>query len=252
VSTWTNTTGDVHTVSLEPPISVPLTVWIADSSAAARATDEVNNANLLYRQNRVGIQFDPRYEDKSRDAAAVAIIDNGIRIIPGTDSKECFDLQGLKDNGLYTDKALNVYYIGLAMYGRNCAIKRTPTTPCPSAGAEKGDGNVNFIGSLPNLVAVAHELGHAFGLRPGPCHGHTGSGATNIPGFDFDNIMRGDATGLESHFTLGQAFRMNTHDDEWGGTMLIENGLRPVTDRRACMPNSSPGTFCPVLGTDLP
>lgn len=248
VSTWTNSTGDVHLAPLEPAIRVPLTVWIADSAAAERAVEEVNNANLLYRQNRVGIQFDPNYENKSTDPAAVAIIDNGIGIISSTGRKECLDLQGLKDNGLYTDKALNFYYVRLEMYGRNCAIKRTPTTPCPSAGAEKGDGNITYIGSLVNLVSVAHEVGHALGLRPGPCGGHP----DGMTGFDDDNIMLGEAHDLANHLTIGQVFRMNTHDDEWGGTMLIENGLRPISDRRACMPNSPANMLCPLLRTDLP
>jgi hypothetical protein len=218
--------------------------------------DEINNANLLYRQNKVGIQFVPQYEDKWTSPTAVTTINNGIGLT-AAGRTECIDLQGLKDNGLYTDKTLNVYYVSLEIGGRNCAIKRTPTTPCPSAGAAKGDGNVTYIGSVINLAAVAHELGHAFGLRPGPCDGHTsqrtGTGEwVMLPGFDDDNIMRGDADGLVNHFTLGQVFRMNTHDDEWGGTMLIENGLRPSTDRRACMPNSAADKLCPVLKTDLP
>jgi hypothetical protein len=256
LSTWMDSPGDVHTATLEPLINVPVTVWVADSAAAARAVDEMNNANLLYRQNRAGIQFEPKYEQKWTDPTAVTTINNGIGTTP-QGRTECVGLQDLKDKGLYTDRALNVYYVSREIYGRNCAITRTPTTPCPSAGAEKGDGNVTYIGSLINLVSVAHELGHAFGLRPGPCAGHTSERTAtgewvNLPGFGDDNIMGGAATDLADHFTLGQVFRMNTHQDEWGGTMLIENGLRPQADSRACMPNSAANKLCPVLKTDLP
>ena len=40
-------------------------------------------------------------------------------------------------------------------------------------------------------------------------------------------MCAGGCSPPREHFSLGQAFRMNTQADEWGGTMLIANGLRP-------------------------
>jgi hypothetical protein len=49
-------------------------------------------------------------------------------------------------------------------------------------------------------------------------------------------------------FTPGQVFRMNTHSDFWGGTMLIPNNL-PSRTPRACAPDVA-DNLCPAL--DLP
>ena len=108
----------------------------------------------------------------------------------------------------------------------------------------KGDANVTFIGGNANLATLAHEIGHAFGLRPGDQGGHT----NNLQGFDENNVMWGGGSQARSHFSLGQAFRMNTQADEWGGTMLIANGLRPGP-RRACPPQTT-SDICPPLALD--
>lgn len=225
-------------------IKVPITIWIVDPTAEQRARAEMNNANLLFKENFVGVEFVPHFEPLWTKRGAPEIIDRGV-LAPIEDgeiacTKNIEDFQG---HGFYTPGRLNVYYLTLKNTGRNCAILESPSA-CPADGAPRGDGNVTFIGSHANLATLAHELGHAFGLRPGSCAGHV----DGLGGFSEDNIMVGQGPPTRRRFTLGQAFRMNTHDDEWGGTMLLENKLRSGP-RRACLPAYSTDR-CPALGTD--
>jgi hypothetical protein len=54
-------------------------------------------------------------------------------------------------------------------------------------------------------------------------------------------------TGPRNKLTLGQVFRMNTHKDGWGGTMLIPNNI-PKRVAQTCFPNQPPpGAGCPAL-----
>jgi hypothetical protein len=50
--------------------------------------------------------------------------------------------------------------------------------------------------------------------------------------------------------SLGQVFRMNTHGDGWGGTMLIRNNI-PVRVPQPCFPHLS-GPACPQLKVPWP
>lgn len=244
VNTWTDNPGDVHTASLQPIIKVPVSVWIANTAAAAatetRARKDVARAIALYKRNKVGVQFVPTFTPVS--GAAVATINDSVAHTPDDDI-ECKDVPGVQSSGFYTANTLNVYYVTLDITGRNCAIKQTPTN-CPGTDFEKGDGNITYIGTKANRASLAHEFGHAFGLRPGPCGGHTNA----VPGFGPKNIMWAEGDRNRDQFTLGQVFRMNTHRDKWGGTMLINNGLRAGPGRR-CPPLTSNAT-CPALKKD--
>ncbi len=239
VDTWTNNPGDLHTATLQPIINVPVSVWIAAAAAEPKARKHMKRANELYKRNKVGVRFVPTFNPVSGDA--VATINNSIG--PDGLDLECKDIPGVQGSGFYTANTLNVYYVTLATTGRNCAIKRTPKN-CPGTDFEKGDGNITYIGTNANLASLAHELGHAFGLRPGPCGGHTNAVADFTP----ENIMWSEGDGNRNRFTLGQVFRMNTHTDQWGGTMLIKNGLR-LGPGRPCPPLTTNAT-CPALKTD--
>jgi hypothetical protein len=228
---------------LQPPIVVPMTVWIARPKTEAIARDEVNNANLLYKRNKVGIQFDPQYKAVWQDEKAVAAIDAGIKLIPQQsleDKKECTPAIAELQNKYYIRDRLNVYYVGQAFKGRNCAIKQTPTNCKDFSSYPEVDGNITYVGSGANLSTLAHELGHAFGLRPADCGGHDN--------FNSYSIMYQYRFITSDRFTLGQVFRMNTHKDKWGGTMLLRNKLR-FDPERECRPNDRSGK-CPALGLD--
>ena len=66
----------------------------------------------------------------------------------------------------------------------------------------KGDANITFIGGNANLATLAHEIGHAFGLRPGDQGGHT----NNFQGFDEKTSCGAAARKLEVIFHWGKRF----------------------------------------------
>jgi hypothetical protein len=241
VGTWTDSPGDIHTATLQPIIEVPVSVWIAHPAAAKKAKRDIARANVLYKRNKVGVRFVPTFTPVT--GAALATINDSVGLSPDGTDIECKNIPGVQGSSFYTAKRLNVYYVTLAITGRNCAILQTPTS-CPGTGSPRGDGNITYIGTAANRASLAHEFGHAFGLRPGPCGGHTNT----VSGFGSKNIMWGGGDANRDRFTLGQVFRMNTHRDEWGGTMLIENGLLPGPGRQ-CPPSAASAT-CPVLKTD--
>jgi hypothetical protein len=243
-NTWTDDTSDVHTTAtLQPVIDVPVSVWIADAGARTKAKTDMARANVLYRANKVGVKFVPDFKNVWTDADAVHTIGDGIAAPTRTDLSCTDAISALQASNFYTPHRLNVYYVNLAFTGRNCAIKETPD--CNDLpGAAVGDGNITYIGKRANRASLAHEIGHAFGLRPAPCGGHT----ENMQGFGPKNIMSGGGDGNRDRFTLGQVFRMNTQTDRWGGTMLIKNGLRNGPGR-ACAPLLS-NDQCPALNKD--
>ena len=222
VNTWTDARGNLHVTPLAPVLNMPVSVWIANNALAAQAVNDMANANLLYAQNKIGVQFAPTYNNVSGNAAAVATIGN----------VSCATVAPIQASAFYTPNVLNMYYVNGAFTGGNCAR----TVP--------GDANITYLGTTANLATLAHEIGHAFGLRPAAAGGHT----EGLPGFGTDNIMQGGGLPTRSHFSLGQAFRMNTHTDMWGGTMLITDGLRPGPGR-ACPPLTTT-SLCPALTLD--
>jgi hypothetical protein len=249
VDTWTDQPGDVHTARLMPVIDVPVSIWIAsaDKAAAGKAREHIDLAEALFRANKVGVHFVPainRLPDDKIDAIARGVATRSNHDIYCTDQ-----MSKVGASGFYTAKALNVYYVNVAITGRNCAIRDVPgdcDCKCALGKPADGDANITYIGNKATATSLAHEIGHAFGLRPGNCAGHT----NDVKGFGPDNIMWAGGGLKRKHFTLGQVFRMNTQQDKWGGSMLIGNGLRPEVKRK-CPPNVTSDT-CPALTTDLP
>jgi hypothetical protein len=241
---WTDREDDVHTITMKPIIDVPLSVWIANAAVAAQAPLDIANAIWIYRKNKVGVQFVPTYHLVSPDPRAVATI-----------GKSCDSIGWIRRSPWYTPNTLNIYYVQNVTPPPELALRGATDLPglnCDRFGDGniKGDANITFIGGRANLAALAHEIGHAFGLRPGNQGGHTNEppGDPALVGFDSNNVMWAGGLGTRSHFSLGQAFRMNTQSDGWGGTMLIANGLRagPV---RACPPLTT-SAICPPLALD--
>jgi hypothetical protein len=214
VATWTNNPGDLHTVNLAPILTVPVSVWVAGAGMPATAQNDVANANLLYNQNNVGVQFNATFNNVSGNATAVATIGTGC---PATAAP----LQG---SAWYTANTLNAYYVNSAFTGVNCGVDR----------------NMNFIGTTANPGSLPHEFGHAYGLRPSASWGHTNS----VAGFGNNNIMWGGGPGTRNHFSVAQAFRINTDNT----SMLNANGNRTGATR-SCLPNAASNT-CPALALD--
>ena len=249
---WTDKAGETRTVTLDPIIDVPVRVWITNGAGEATPRRDMDRANEIYKKNRVGVNFVPKYEDVSTDRGKVDAIKAGIDATQDGADLECKDIKSIRSNeAIHAKKTLNVYYVDLpfANAGRNCAIMKTPRSCTSTSADRKGDGNITYIGTGADRLTLAHELGHAFGLRPGPCGGHT----TKLKPFTRNNVMWADPDDPNpdaDHFTLGQVFRMNTQADKWGGTMLIANGLRRGPGRR-CPPRSV-SDACPPLAADWP
>lgn len=216
VTTWTDSTGDVHTVDLDGMIVVPVSVWLADDDFTARAQNDFANANFLYNQNNVGIQFEPSYEVYEDDEGADGTI--------GTWCPTAATVGNLQSSDWYTANQLNVYYVDSAFTGVNCGADR----------------NLNFLGTTANLGSLPHEIGHAYGLRPSGSWGHT----NGVAGFGNQNIMWGGGPGTRDHFSVGQSFRINTDST----SMLNSNGDRSGPTE-TCLPNAS-SNICPDLDLD--
>jgi hypothetical protein len=216
VNTWTGAIGDIHKVALKPVITVPVTVWVARAGAVAAATDDMANANLLYNQNNVGVQFDATINDVSGDPNAVATI--------GGTAGDCATAGALAGTAFHTADTLNIYYVNGAFTGVNCGANR----------------NVNFLGTIANIASLPHEIGHAYSLRPSASGGHV----NNLPGFGNDNIMFAGGPATRSNFTVGQAFRLNVSDI----SMLNVNGDR--TDPTRSCPPLTTDALCPDLALD--
>jgi hypothetical protein len=259
VTTWTNNVGDIHTTPpLSAPTNVPVNVWIANSdltcNTSSTPAEHLANAGVLYTNNKVGVVFQPVCRDVTSDATAMAAIASGIGTPDAIGAVACANLAAVQASGKYTPDQLNVYYVKKDFPGRNCAIHTTPDVTTTA-----GDGNIAYIGSgpgnPPNLATLAHEIGHAFGLRPadnGPTWqggGHVNPNGHALPGFNDTNIMWGGGPPTRSRFSLGQAFRMNTHSDQWGGSMLVKNN--PTRPRRQCDPLWT-NTNCPALRVEWP
>ena len=245
VTTWTNAPGDVHTVTLQPLMDVEVHIWVSDDATLAKAQTQIDTARALYIENRVGVRFVGRVRklsDVTSDPNPEAVVNAGV----SADGLQCLELGPIQSKPYYTPKTLNIYYVGKPFKGRNCAIKRVPTICTSSATAfPPGDANINFIGSLHSSTTLAHEIGHAYGLRPAICGGHT-----EPPKFGPDNIMAAGGGDERVSLTLGQVFRMHSHMDAWGGSMLIHNNI-PSAPARLCAPNVI-GPACPALEVDWP
>jgi hypothetical protein len=221
---------------MKPIIEVPVSVWIANQDAWDLAPSEIDNATHIYRQNKVGVQFVATYQNVSSDARALATI-----------GKSCDSIGWIRRSAWYTPNTLNIYYVKRITLPPELGGGGANGLTCDRFGDGdiKGDANIIFIGPSPDSATVAHEIGHAFGLRPGNAGGHTGA----LEGMPRNNVMcTSNCVAPRDHFSLGQAFRMNTQSDEWGGTMLIANGLRPGPGR-ACPPLTT-SNICPSLTLD--
>src|SRR5205823_5339393 len=95
---WKDSDGETNTIPLKPIITVPVSIWIAKQTDLAPA--EVANATLIYRKNKVGVQFAANIKDVSADATAVRTIGNS-----------CASIGAIRSHQWYTPRTLNIYYV---------------------------------------------------------------------------------------------------------------------------------------------
>lgn len=213
VTIWTNSLDDSLPVNLTPNLlQAPVTLWLAMAGTLVRAQGDIANANLLYNLNHVGVGFNANYQNVSGNAMAVTTIGTG-----------CANVAAVQASAFYTPNQLNVYYVNSAFTGMNCGANR----------------NIQYVGTTANNQTLAHEFGHSFSLIPSNAGGHT----NGLPGFGTNNVMWGGGAG-RTHFSEGQAFRMNVSNN----STLNTNGVR-VGPTRYCPPLIT-SSICPALALD--
>ena len=214
-----------HQVNLEPMIEVDVNIWLVRTGASTCSSDpdqpacwssDLDFANDVFKNNRVGVKFKPHHKDLSGVSASATTI--------GTD---CSTVVGIQSSNWYHDGRLNVYYVGGAIGtgGRGWQ--------CSSAQV-RADSNVIFIGSNSKVSTLAHEIGHSYGLRPQ----HYG-GSSN-------NVMYSGGGAERDTFQLGQVFRMNVHP----GSMLNVNCVERWSTNSSDCERTGPTRFCEPTQVD--
>ena len=209
---WTNATGDVLNVDLQPRLDAPVDVWLLDPNAAARAITDVINASLLYNTNHAGIRFIPTVIDESLNQTAINLVGTNNSVMCAAGWRNA-----LTSSAFFTPGRLNVYYVDGAFTGLNCTAVR----------------NIIVVGTSANNQSLAHEFGHAFTLD------HT----NGVAGFGANNVMVGGGANRD-HFSQGQAFRMNVNS----ASMLNVNGVRTGVTRTC--PDTTTSATCPPIALD--
>lgn len=148
--------------------------------------------------------------------------------------------------GLVSPDRLNVYLVREdqwipgwgAYYGFNCF--------------ESGSPNIIFLREKHVPETLVHEIGHALSLR------HAGWGFNlGYYGWTDDNLMQDSAFDPDAprpidHFSLGQAYRANFHQDSW----LMRGSIRTGA-WKSCQSADRPGNSgldwqCPDIRLDWP
>jgi hypothetical protein len=202
----------------------------------------MDEANGLYAMNRAGIVF------KSLSTLAYSPT-QGTVIGEG-----CVNAAGLAQAGasLYDPGAINVYYVSKVdgsnyLFGYNCYAKSIVV-----GGSNAIAENIIYLSlaSRPTTT-LAHELGHALGLRGSV--GHT----FGVPGFTNRNLMMSGldlaTQNLQDHFSLGQGYRMSLDQLSWLNHTR-PNGAAPIRtgDDRPCQLTvaATASDPCPPLALD--
>jgi hypothetical protein len=212
VNVWSDSIGDRLTIPLQPILNAPVTVWLLDPNAAARAAADLANANLLYNVNHAGVQYAATVNDRSTNNTAINLV--------GTSTANMCQtawIAGLTGSAFFTPGQVNIYYVNGAFTGLNCIAVR----------------NIIVVGTTANNQTLAHELGHACSLS------HTNGNSA----FGSNNVMIGGGAARD-HFSEGQDFRINMNP----GSVLNANGVR-TGPTRTCS-DATTNNSCPALGLD--
>ena len=172
-----------HSITLPPLRQAPMRIW-AHAAADQRAMrDHVANLNLILNGlNPAGIVFDLQ-EIARPPAEAWEMIGH-----------DCRNEAAVRRSRWFDPQALNVYYHGDPGAAARCCH----------------GGDMIFLGPGSPLGRLAHEAGHALGLRGGGDgsgvrydDGHADSIDIDNP-FTDQNVMWRANAALRSHLTLGQ------------------------------------------------
>ncbi|MCU1257396.1 MAG: response regulator [Bryobacterales bacterium] len=230
-------------ITLQPATPVKLFIWLKSEDLKAMITDEVANANWIFRRNLVGVIFKPEFVD----GLVAAPSENGETLLRrkgkslSLPEMGCDELRGgPQDSEDFRKKDGVNIYVGFG-----------PNFTCPSTMANPSK-DIVFIQDLPVLGAAAHELAHAFGVdsptdgdpdreysnghvpptsRSGPRDGNLRSDNSRI--FEANNTMWPRSMVLHDRLTLGQVYWMNFSSQSF------------LAQSRKAAGNSVPPLVCP-------
>jgi hypothetical protein len=226
-----------------PRLAVELNVYIAaqDQKAAKRTAADITRAVRLFKRNRVGIRFNAVHFVSAASASDRSVIGAG-----------CANAGGLKSAGLplFDPTRVNLYVVDTVKELINGTVLDSwRGYNCYEHAAE----NVLYLSvQYRSPTTLTHEFGHLLGLRD-PC-GHPGHGGlTSIAGFTPSNIMWSNLSDAEAkaqnHFSLGQAYRMNTDEQSWlnRATGAAGQAIRSGETRKCLSGPPVPTDDCPPV-----
>lgn len=195
---WSHDPTKPVRLTMQPKVEVSIHFYVPQGSGLD-PTVEMDIATGLYGANRAGIRF------------SLA----GVTSYSGTPAaSKCEDVAALvAAPGMYDPKVVNVYYVTQvngadSFLGYNCYDKSIVVGGLTAIGE-----NIIFLAAHRVPTTLAHELGHALGLR-GPVE-HTSTAG----GFTDKNLMMGAVPwaqqALQDHFSLGQIYRMSFDQSSW-------------------------------------
>lgn len=239
VTVWRDACGDEVPVKLEPMLELPVKAWIAVSTLESLlwwgetdpkvvVKEDFADATQLYDENKTGIAFEWEHGEVEPEGwalikeklAGTPVLD--LLLAGGVAPAVCSLTDGLEAIGFRDPDRVNVYYLPLPFTGMIC----------------DDDRHVIFVGLVKKPGTLAHELGHALSLL-GP-----GGHPNDLPGFDATNVMWVRESVPRSHFSLGQAFRMNLDETSRLNVMGVRQG-----HTRRCPPDLT-SEECPAPHLD--
>jgi hypothetical protein len=216
---WTSGADVVH-VSMQPPVAVPLKIWLLEAAIGGLPAIDVAKAHVAmatknYNEGHAGIAFDATYFDLSANAAAKALV--------GEEDDKLDDpawVNALTSSAFFTAGMINVYYVPKAAgqaKGRNSQLER----------------NIVMILGGFNPYTLGHEIGHAFSLEH-----------MNDQGVSFYGNLMWEGADDQVTLTEGQCFRINF--DPLSVLNVNQHRIGPV---QSC-PHGSADARCPEVTVD--
>jgi len=251
---WT-AAADVHHVTLHDRYQVTVSIWLVRAGADSCSTnnqypscwqDGLVYANTKYNENRVGVQFMASVQDLT------GVNGNSVASVANTIGNDCSTVEAIQSSQWYKPGRLNVYYVEAQLPSDTADHPSVQCGDAPRAGS-----NIIFVTTTADQATLAHEIGHAYGLRPAAPGGHVNYYADSGGFGSGSNIMWGFGGSGRDHLTIGQVFRMNVHpasmlnvncDSQWS-TAAGDCERREPT--RYCETTQVDVT-CPVQWRDLP